>query len=293
MPARNVSILPRRKPVIAVVGAGKCSKKLRDLAVEIGGQIARAGAVLVCGGLGGVMEYISTSAKSEHGYSKFSIDQIQGSEYATWVPSSLNNLAVDAIVGYGYDWFDVNRLAGSIQTSVKAKGNPHGMVADALLGAEYMILNDTFQAMPKNLVLTPLVNLQYIWARIDEYDEHNAGDYNLRVHSQRVESLRTTLGTRFEYMVHCKNFTFKPEIDLAWQFEYLDHDRQLDFSTINLAETKNVSNTIVGAGRNTLLFGVDFLFTIYKSFEIEASYDLQWNNLYTNNTFYLGIGGRF
>ena len=67
MPARNVSILPRRKPVIAVVGAGKCSKKLRDLAVEIGGQIARAGAVLVCGGLGGVMEAAAQGAKESGG----------------------------------------------------------------------------------------------------------------------------------------------------------------------------------------------------------------------------------
>ncbi len=56
-----------RKPVIAVIGAGRCSKKLRDLAAELGGHIARAGAVLVCGGLGGVMEGAARGARAAGG----------------------------------------------------------------------------------------------------------------------------------------------------------------------------------------------------------------------------------
>jgi uncharacterized protein (TIGR00725 family) len=60
-------MVTRRKPVIAVVGAGKCSKKLRDMAAEIGRYIAENGGVLICGGLGGVMEGAARGAKEAGG----------------------------------------------------------------------------------------------------------------------------------------------------------------------------------------------------------------------------------
>lgn len=46
----------QRQPVIAVCGAGISTPQLDTLAEEVGQHIAAAGAVLVCGGLGGVME---------------------------------------------------------------------------------------------------------------------------------------------------------------------------------------------------------------------------------------------
>jgi len=52
---------------IAVIGAGKCSKKLRDQAYEVGAAIAKQGAVLVCGGLKGVMEGAAHGAKDAGG----------------------------------------------------------------------------------------------------------------------------------------------------------------------------------------------------------------------------------
>ncbi len=56
-----------RNPIIAVVGAGKCSKKLRDMAAEIGKYIAEQGGVIVCGGMGGVMEGVARGAKEAGG----------------------------------------------------------------------------------------------------------------------------------------------------------------------------------------------------------------------------------
>lgn len=41
---------------VAVIGAGQCSKEEASLAEEIGRGLARRGAVLICGGLSGVME---------------------------------------------------------------------------------------------------------------------------------------------------------------------------------------------------------------------------------------------
>jgi uncharacterized protein (TIGR00725 family) len=53
--------------IIAVIGGRKTEKALLKEAEEVGRLIARNGAVLVCGGLGGVMEAASRGAKSEGG----------------------------------------------------------------------------------------------------------------------------------------------------------------------------------------------------------------------------------
>jgi uncharacterized protein (TIGR00725 family) len=52
---------------IAVVGAGRCSADVAALAEAVGCELARRGAVLVCGGLGGVMEAACRGAKSAGG----------------------------------------------------------------------------------------------------------------------------------------------------------------------------------------------------------------------------------
>jgi len=56
-----------RKPVIAVIGASKCSKKLRDKAALVGKYIAENGGVLVCGGTGGIMEGAARGAREAGG----------------------------------------------------------------------------------------------------------------------------------------------------------------------------------------------------------------------------------
>jgi hypothetical protein len=57
----------KRKPIIAVIGAGKCSKKLRDMAAVVGKYVAEQGAVLVCGGMGGIMEGAAQGAREAGG----------------------------------------------------------------------------------------------------------------------------------------------------------------------------------------------------------------------------------
>ena len=44
-----------KKKFIAVIGGGQCSKEETQLAEEVGRELAKRGAILVCGGLGGVM----------------------------------------------------------------------------------------------------------------------------------------------------------------------------------------------------------------------------------------------
>jgi uncharacterized protein (TIGR00725 family) len=52
---------------IAVIGRGDCSRQEAELAAEVGERLAKRGAVLVCGGLGGVMEAACRGAKRAGG----------------------------------------------------------------------------------------------------------------------------------------------------------------------------------------------------------------------------------
>src|SRR3954454_3870703 len=59
--------MPRPAPWIAVVGPGRADAREAAWAEDAGAAIADAGAVLVCGGLGGVMEAACRGARSRGG----------------------------------------------------------------------------------------------------------------------------------------------------------------------------------------------------------------------------------
>ncbi len=52
---------------VAVIGSARCSKEVAALAEAVGREIALRGAVLVCGGRGGVMEAACRGAQAEGG----------------------------------------------------------------------------------------------------------------------------------------------------------------------------------------------------------------------------------
>jgi uncharacterized protein (TIGR00725 family) len=56
-----------KKKFVAVIGGGECSKEEARLAEAVGRELARQGAILVCGGLGGVMEAACRGASTEGG----------------------------------------------------------------------------------------------------------------------------------------------------------------------------------------------------------------------------------
>jgi uncharacterized protein (TIGR00725 family) len=52
---------------IGVLGASSCGPEIEEAAYEVGKEIARQGATLLCGGLGGVMEAAARGAKDAGG----------------------------------------------------------------------------------------------------------------------------------------------------------------------------------------------------------------------------------
>ena len=57
----------RMRPQIAVVGAGEAGAELLATGEQVGARLAEAGALLVCGGLGGVMEAACRGAREAGG----------------------------------------------------------------------------------------------------------------------------------------------------------------------------------------------------------------------------------
>jgi uncharacterized protein (TIGR00725 family) len=55
------------RPYVAVVGGGEADADTASVAEQVGKELARRGAVVVCGGLGGVMEAACKGAKAEGG----------------------------------------------------------------------------------------------------------------------------------------------------------------------------------------------------------------------------------
>ena len=56
-----------KRRLISVIGGGECSPEDAALAEEVGREVARRGAILVCGGLGGIMEAACKGAAAEGG----------------------------------------------------------------------------------------------------------------------------------------------------------------------------------------------------------------------------------
>ena len=59
--------MTKNQPIIAVIGGGSCNQAEARLAEEVGRELAKRGAALVCGGLSGVMEAACKGASAEGG----------------------------------------------------------------------------------------------------------------------------------------------------------------------------------------------------------------------------------
>jgi uncharacterized protein (TIGR00725 family) len=53
--------------IIAVIGAGRCSREVAKIAEGVGRELGKRGLTLVCGGLGGVMEAACRGARAAGG----------------------------------------------------------------------------------------------------------------------------------------------------------------------------------------------------------------------------------
>lgn len=114
--------MPRPAPWIAVVGPGRADDDELAAAEAAGAAIARSGAVLVCGGLGGVMEAACRGARSGLGTTVGLLPGTRRDDANGWVtvaiPTGLGEMrnalvvrSADALVAVGGAWGTLSEIA--------------------------------------------------------------------------------------------------------------------------------------------------------------------------------------
>jgi uncharacterized protein (TIGR00725 family) len=111
-----------RPPRIAVCGAGTDAPEVNALAERVGREIASAGGVLICGGLGGVMEAAARGAASAGGLTVGVLPGTSARDANRWITLPLptgmgegrNVLVVrfaDAVIAIGGEWGTLSEVA--------------------------------------------------------------------------------------------------------------------------------------------------------------------------------------
>jgi uncharacterized protein (TIGR00725 family) len=123
----------RERSYLGVIGAGTCDDSQAALAEEVGRLLAQAGAVVVCGGLGGVMEAACRGAKRAGGTTVGLLPGLDRSDANPWVdvaiPTGLgearNVLVVrsaDALIAIGGEFGTLSEIAFALKTGKRVVG---------------------------------------------------------------------------------------------------------------------------------------------------------------------------
>jgi uncharacterized protein (TIGR00725 family) len=118
---------------VAVIGAGTCSPQEAELAERVGVLLARANAVLVCGGLSGVMEAACRGARREGG---LTVGILPGTDrsaanphLAVAIASGLGELrnglvvrASDAVVAVGGEFGTLSEIGFALKLGKRVVG---------------------------------------------------------------------------------------------------------------------------------------------------------------------------
>jgi uncharacterized protein (TIGR00725 family) len=120
-------------PYVAVVGPGDATPEESDAAEQVGAGLARAGAVVVCGGLGGVMAAACRGADKAGGLTVAILpgaDRAAANEWARVViPTGMGEMrnalvvrAADVVISVGGGYGTLSEVALALKTGVPVVG---------------------------------------------------------------------------------------------------------------------------------------------------------------------------
>lgn len=118
---------------IGVIGAGECDERLAALAEEVGRRLAEAGAVLVCGGGGGVMAAACRGAQAAGGVTVGILPGSDRGEANPWVSIAVatglgeaRNLVIiktaDALVAVGGSYGTLSEIGFALKAGRRVAG---------------------------------------------------------------------------------------------------------------------------------------------------------------------------
>jgi len=155
----------KREKLIAVIGGGQPSPEEARLAEEVGRELARRGATLICGGLGGVMEAACRGATSEGG---LTIGILPGNTPDTANPyvgipivtgvGYARNIAVvksaQAVIAVGGSYGTLTEIAYALQSDIPVIGlNTWSISRSGQVDNSIVVVDDPIQAVDTALRL--------------------------------------------------------------------------------------------------------------------------------------------
>jgi uncharacterized protein (TIGR00725 family) len=129
------------KPIIAVIGGSTCTEQESAIAEQTGRLLAQRGAVVLCGGLGGVMEAVARGVKANGGTTVGILpgaDPATANAYidiplATGLGEMRNALivrAAHAVIAIGGGWGTLSEIALARRTGTPVVGLHDAFGAD-------------------------------------------------------------------------------------------------------------------------------------------------------------------
>ena len=153
------------KKFIAVIGGNQCSSEEAKLAEEVGRELARRGAILVCGGLGGVMEAACKGASSEGGLTIGILpgESRQAANPHVQIPivtsiGYARNVAVvksaQAVIAIGGNYGTLSEIAHALQSGLPVIGlNTWSLSRNSQLDESIIIAENPAEAVSKAISL--------------------------------------------------------------------------------------------------------------------------------------------
>jgi len=125
--------LSRPSRYVGVIGQGECDETLARLAEQVGRSIAEAGAALVCGGMGGVMEAACRGAKAAGGLTIGILPGQDRAEANEWVDIAIatgvneaRNLAIirtsDVLIAVGGSYGTLSEIGFALKAGKRVVG---------------------------------------------------------------------------------------------------------------------------------------------------------------------------
>lgn len=155
-----------QKKIIAVVGGNQCSPQEAQIAEKVGRELARRGIVLICGGMGGVMEAACKGAQSEGGITigilpgeiRQSANPYVQIPIVTGIGNARNVAVVksaQAVIAVGGSYGTLSEIAFALNSNIPVIGlNTWSLSRNGQQDNSIVIANDPVDAVNKALALS-------------------------------------------------------------------------------------------------------------------------------------------
>lgn len=219
-------------------------------------------------------------ARSDTGYRELTDEtksrSYQAGVYGGWWQGPWS---ADAGLGLALNRYESRRDLNFGTTLASAEGDHDGREYSAYLEGRYTL--DLAVGGPGRLELVPMAGLQALRLETDGYTETGAGPLNLSVASDRVTSLRSSLGLSVAYPLSLTDGTvLRPEARARWSHEFGDTDTVVDAS---FAAAPGPSFRIGSGelGRDAALLGLGLEAQLSPQVSLSAAWDGQFQDGYS------------